>query len=274
MPNMHTEPKYLSAGQKYLPGIYGGVGPLSHVLFEQHLLACRHRRGARGDQDYPVWLLVNASSTPNRMASLSGEGDSALPYLIHYATLLERAGADALFVACNTAHAYHAEVQRRLRIPWVHMMDVTVDHIRRTMPGIERVGVLGTDGTLETRLYHDALAKGGLRAVAPERESAEQRRLMEAIFDSTWGIKATGSEVAPRARRQVAEVAGWAAAAGAQAIIAGCTEVSVALTAEVFPDLPIVDPLAAAAEIVIDLAYGDRNPADLFTGGAPGGGAR
>jgi aspartate racemase len=256
--------RYLSEGQRYLPGIYGGVGPLAHVLFEQQLLACRHRRGARTDQDYPVWLIVSASSTPNRMASLSGAGPSALPCLAHYAQLLQQAGADALVVACNTAHAYHAAVQRDLRIPWVHLMEITVAHIEKALEGVKRVGVLGTDGTLQTGLYHDALRARGLSAIAPALGSPEQDAVMAAIFDPTWGIKSTGATVAPKARRQLVEAAGWARARGAQAIIAACTEVSVGLTRESFPELPIVDPLEVAAEIVIDLAYGDRDPAEFF----------
>lgn len=262
--NTPSAAPFLSPGQRYLPGIYGGVGPLAHVLFEQQLLACRHRRGARTDQDYPVWLIASAASTPNRMGSLSGEGASALPFLTHYARLLERAGADALVVACNTAHAYHGAVQRELRIPWVHLMEITVAHIRRELEGVERVGVLGTDGTLETRLYHRALEAHGLIPVAPAVGSAEQLAVMEAIFDPAWGVKATGSTVAPRARQQLAEMACWAASRGAQAIIAACTEVSVGLTPDSFRDLPIVDPLAVAAEIVIDLAYGEREPAEFF----------
>jgi aspartate racemase len=256
--------RLLSQGQKHLPGIYGGVGPLAHVTFEQQLLACRHRRGARTDQDYPVWLVANVASTPNRMASLSGEGPAALPYLLRYARLLQDAGSDFLVVVCNTAHAYHAEVQRELRIPWVHLMEITVSHIRRRLEGVERAGVIGTDGTIQTGLYRHALEARGLEEVAPAVGSPEQAAVMEAIFHPEWGIKATGAEVSPRARRQLRDVADWARDRGAQAMIAACTEVSVALTPDVYPVLPVVDPLAVAAEVVIDLAYGEREPREFF----------
>lgn len=247
---------FLHPDQKHVLGIYGGVGPLSHTLFEQQLLAARHRRGARSDQDHPVWILVSAASTPNRMRSLSGEGEDALPYLLHYARLIERAGADVLFVVCNTAHAYHEQVQRSLGIPWVHLMQVTADHIRRSMPGVARVGILGTDGTLVTRLYHRALEDRQLVPVAPEVESPAQTLVMDAIFDPHSGIKATGSIVSEQARARLREAASWAVGQGAQAIVAACTEVSVGLPPEAFTTAPVVDPLAVAAEAAIDLAYG------------------
>ncbi|HSK08276.1 MAG TPA: amino acid racemase [Vicinamibacterales bacterium] len=257
-----TDGGFLSPGQRYLPGIYGGVGPLSHTLFEQLVLEERQRRGARADQDHPVWLLASASSTPNRMRSLSGEGAPAAPYLRHFARLLEAAGADVLFVVCNTAHAYHEAVQRDLRIPWVHLMNLTVQWIRRHSPEVERVGVLGTDGTLETRLYELALARHGLRQVAPAPGSPEQRGVMAAIFEDGWGIKATGARVSERARSELARLAGGLVDQGAEVVIPACTEVSVGLTLESFSAAPLVDPLQVAAEALLDVAYGIGEPED------------
>ncbi len=261
---MTSSSRFLAAGQRYLLGLYGGVGPLSHTLFEAHLLSSGHRHGARTDQDYPVWLLASASSTPNRTASLVGTGENSAPYLLHYAQLLERAGADVLFVVCNTAHAYHEQVQRELRIPWVHLMDVTVEWIRRTLPDVRSVGILGTDGTLTTRLYHRALEAHGLNPVAPEVGSAEQALVMGAIFDSAWGVKATGARVSDHAVTNLAQAADRAVDRGAQALIAGCTEVSVALTSETYTRVPVVDPLVVAADLAVEVAFGDREPSEFL----------
>lgn len=257
--------RFLAPGQRHLLGIYGGVGPLAHTLFEQYLLAASHRRGARTDQDHPVWLLASASSTPNRMTSLAGTGNSAVGHLRHFAQVLERAGTDVLFVVCNTAHAYHESVQRELGIPWVHLMQITTERIRRTWPAVAKVGVLGTDGTLATGLYHRALAAHGLEAVAPEVGSDVQQLFMEAIFDPVWGIKATGAALSSRARTTLQRCADWTVERGAQAVIAACTEVSVGLTPESYRDVPVVDPLLVAADIAVDLAFGARRPAEFFT---------
>jgi aspartate racemase len=261
---MASSPRFLATGQRHLLGIYGGVGPLSHTLFEQHLLASGHRRGARTDQDYPVWLLASASSTPNRMASIDGTGEDAQGHIRHFAHVLERAGADVLFVVCNTAHAYHEQVQRDLQIPWVHLMEVTVDLIRRTLPEVTKVGILGTDGTLTTGLYHRALAARGLTAVAPDVGSDAQRQVMEAIFDPSWGIKATGAGVSERARTTLERAADWTVDRGAEAVIAACTEVSVALTTDTYRRVPVIDPLLVAADLAIDLAFGDREPSEFL----------
>jgi aspartate racemase len=198
------------------------------------------------------------------MASLAGTGENAEPYIRHYAQVIEKAGADVLFVICNTAHAYHSAVQRTLRIPWVHLMDITVGHIRDTWPSLRAVGVLGTDGTLNTQLYHRALQKRGLVAIAPGVSTEPQRLVMDAIFEPTWGIKATGANISDRARRGLATAAEWCAGQGAQVVVAACTEVSVGLTPDQFSTVPLVDPLAVAAEVLLDLAYGIRDPGEFL----------
>ena len=257
----------LAPGQRYVPGILGGLGPLAHVQFERAVLACGHRRGARGDADHPVWLLASASATPGRTRALLEGGASPVAHLTRFAQILEAAGADALFVACNTAHAFHAEVQRDIGIPWVHLMELVADAVRAEHPAGATVGILATDGTLASRLYHRALEARGLVPVAPDAGSPVQAQVRAAIDDPATGIKATGAEISPLARERLVSAAAWCVDRGACAVVLGCTEVSVGLTAEVFPAAPLVDPLAVAAEVLLDLAAGVREPAALYASG-------
>jgi aspartate racemase len=264
---MSLDARFLAPGQKRVPGILGGLGPLSHVQFEQILLSRNHRRGASADQQHPVWVLASASSTPERSRALLHGGETALPYLTHFARLLEGAGADVLFVVCNTAHAYHAQVQRAIGIPWVHLMHITAAHIREGTPAGATIGLLGTNATLATRLYHRALEANGLHPVAPEIGSPVQEQVLRAIFDPVTGIKATGARVSEEARSSLVAAADWCVERGAQVVVPACTEVSVGLVREVFARVPLVDPLIVAADVALDLAYGVREPAEfLFQG--------
>ncbi len=260
---MALDPTMLSPRQRYLPGILGGLGPLAHVEFERIILARSHARGAREDRDHPVWLLASASATPGRTRALLEGGESPAAHLLHYARLLECAGADALFVACNTAHAFHAEVQRGLRIPWVHLMHLVADTVRAARPEGTRIGLLATDGTLRAGLYHRALERRGLVPVAPEPDGPVQAEVRAAIDDPASGIKATGAVVSTLARRRLAGAAAWCVDQGAQAVILGCTEVSVGLRTRDFAAVPLVDPLVIAADALLDLAAGEREPASL-----------
>lgn len=253
----------LSPGQRYVPGILGGLGPLAHVQFEHALLARNHARGARRDQQHPVWLLVSAAATPDRTRALLEGGETALPYLTGYAQILERAGAHAIFVICNTAHAYHDEVQRALGVPWVHMMRTVAGALAERYGRGTAVGILGTNGTLATRLYHRALEARGLVPLAPALGSDVQARVVAAIYDPVVGVKATGARVSPEARAAFAEAARWCVRQGAGVVVPACTEVSAGLTPHTFTDAPLLDPLDVMADTALDLAYGACTPARL-----------
>jgi aspartate racemase len=268
---MTLDPAVLSSGQAWVPGILGGLGPLAHVAFEREVLARSHRRGARSDREHPVWLVASAASTPGRTSALLEGGESPVRHLTAFAQLLERSGADALFVVCNTAHAYHADVQRALRIPWVHLMRIVAEEISAAYPAGTPVGILATDGTLAAGLYHRALEARGLVPVAPAPDSPIQGRVRSAIGDPAVGIKATGAEVSGAARDHLVAAARWCVERGAQVIVPACTEVSVGLTPEVFGAAPLVDPLTVAADALLDVAYGRRQPSAFLTPGpAPG----
>jgi aspartate racemase len=264
---MALDPQLLSPGQKHLPGILGGLGPLSHVAFERRILAASYERGARGDRDHPVWLVASAASTPGRTLALLEGGPSPLPHLTAFARLLERSGAEALFVVCNTAHAWHAEVQGELKIPWVHLMDLVAAAVRAAHPAGTKVGVIATDGTLSAGLYQKALAAQDLVPVAPAVGSDVQSRVGAAIGDPATGIKATGDAVSLEAREHLVAAARWCVRQGARVVVPACTEVSVALTADLFADAPLVDPLQVAAGALLDVAYGIREPGEFYTRG-------
>jgi aspartate racemase len=245
--------------QVAVPGILGGLGPMAHVQFELRLIQRNVERGARGDRDHPVWVLINCTTVPDRTASLRGTGTDCTAELLRYAGLLEQAGASFLVVTCNTAHGVYDQVQPQLEIPWIHLMACTSGHIRQALPTVQRVGVLATDGTLQCGLYHRSLRQAGLTPVSFEIDSPRQRRVMDAIYHPDWGIKTTGTQVSTKALTVLEQATGWLKTQGAEVVIAGCTELSVALPQMRSLPLPWVDPLEVVADITLDLAWGRRS---------------
>jgi aspartate racemase len=82
-----------------------------------------------------------------------------------------------------------------------------------------RVGVLGTKGAL--RLYREYLAAQalGLVGLSPE----DQERFMEALY------RIKGGDTGPQAKAEMRSLAQRLIAEGAEAVIAGCTEVPLVL---------------------------------------------
>jgi aspartate racemase len=191
-------------------GVLGGMGPAATLDFLAKLQA---HTPARRDQDHLRVLVDINPQVPDRNDPLVRPG----PVLAEMAVGLRQAGAEVLAIACNTAHAHADEIVRAAGLPLVDMIQAAGVAARDS--GALRAGVLGTRQAL--KLYREYLAAQGMGLVVlpPERQ--------EAFMALLYRIKSgdTGAEVR-------AEMAGFAAeleAAGAEAVIAGCTEVPLVL---------------------------------------------
>lgn len=245
------------------PGILGGLGPLAHIELEKRILQQRHEQQRQQqsevncDRDYPTWLLISATQIPDRTESLKG-GEGCIPALQHYAKRLESMGSDFLIIPCNTAHAFYKQVQAALDIPWLHLMDATTQAIHQRHPTVKRVGVLATDGTIKAGLYASSLQKAGLIPLEPTCGSLAQKQIMQSIYAPGWGIKTTGTQISDRAMRSLSEAAISLYSQGAELLIAGCTELSIACAELTHLPIPWIDPLQVIASDILAYAYGDR----------------
>ncbi len=252
--------------QERLIGIVGGLGPFAHIDFELKLLdAASELIGARRDQDFPQWVLSSIPQTPDRTEAYFGEADDPTPVLLRSLERLRRAGANFAVVACNTAHLFLERLREASPLPIVSLIEVTADEAARIGPG-GSVGLLATSGTLRSRLYHDPLEVRGLRPVCPfdleSGETLQRRYVMEPIY-GPWvdgrhqggGIKTDGGS--PRARALLEEAAGRLVAdGGADVLVAGCTEIPLALEGAEVAGRPLLDPARLLAAAAVRYAYG------------------
>jgi aspartate racemase len=205
-----------------------------------------------------VWLLVSATDIPDRTQSLLRLAESCTITILKYGQLLLSAGADFLVVTCNTAHAFYEQVQPQLEIPWIHLMDATSSFILKNYPDVKKVGILATDGTIHSGLYSKSLERTGLTPMSPLVGSELQQLVMRAVYDSEWGIKATGVQVTKEAISILERASCWLFEQGAEIAIAGCTELSVGFASMGGVAVPWVAPLDVLASITLDLAKGHR----------------
>ncbi|WP_048165265.1 cysteate racemase [Palaeococcus pacificus] len=222
-------------------GILGGMGPLATVeLFKRIVL----KTPAQRDQEHPRILIYNNPKIPDRTAYLLGKGESPLSALIDGAKGLEEWGADFIIMPCNTAHFFAREIQKAISIPLVNMIEKTAEHIDTL--GIKKVGLLATDGTIKGMVYHEALLNMGIEIALPDRD--DQRKVMRAIYE---GVKAGNVEWGRAILLRIAKKL----EKRSEGLIAGCTEVSVALKRGDF-NVPLIDPMDVIAEKAVKIALG------------------
>jgi aspartate racemase len=215
-------------------GILGGMGPQATQIFYQRIL---DRTDAECDQEHLPTLILSDTEMPDRTAAiLSGNGQRVYDRLLEDAKLLEREGCTAIAIPCNTSHYFVDELQRELSVPILHMVRQTCKALRQR--GCKRVGILATDGTVQTQTYQKECTAQGLEGVAPDGET--QKLVMSIIYDEIKkGEKGSREKFAAidRALRSL----------GCDAAILGCTELSVYRVYHGLPDF-YVDALEVLVE--------------------------
>lgn len=218
-------------------GVLGGMGPAATWDFCRRLLAATP---ATRDQDH-LRVLVDADpGVPDRNAALAGDGPSPGPRLAEMARGLKRAGAELLCMPCNAAHAFAADAKAATDLPFVDMIEATVDATVARLPGVPSVALLATTATLDAGLYPAAFAARGVATIGVTTE--QRTRMMAAIYD----VKRGAPDEVPRAA--LAALAAEFTDAGAGALVAACTEVPLVLREQdvTVPLIGSSDALAAA----------------------------
>jgi aspartate racemase len=221
-------------------GILGGVGPEATAeLFRRVIKAT----AVKNDQEHLRIIIDNNPQIPDRTLAIMGKGESPLDEMIKTSLNLERAGAVMIAIPCNTAHHYLNDLRKNVHVPVLDMILETSNYISTQFPGVNKVGLLATTGTVTTQLYQHQLRPREVLSPEPE----VQEKLMDIIYGD-GGIKRGFTKGAPR--RGTLKIARLLINRGAQVIIAGCTELSLVLREE---DLtaPLVDPLKILALAIV-----------------------
>ncbi len=147
----------------------------------------------------------------------AGRWDEAAQVMVEAGQSLERAGADFIVLCTNTMHKLAGEIEAGVSIPLLHIADATAEVVKAA--GIRRVGLLGTRYTMEQEFYRGRLLeKHGIEVVIPEE--AEREIVHRVIYDELClGV------IKPESRRAFTAIIEKLAAAGAEGVILGCTEI-------------------------------------------------
>lgn len=221
-------------------GVIGGMGPEATVDLMRRVIAAT---SARDDIDHIHMLVDNNPKVPSRIKALiEGTGESPAPFMAKMAQGLEQAGVDFLVIPCNTAHMYYPEVVAAVSIPVVNILDVTVQHVKRCLPDIRKVGMLASTAVENIRLYHDKFDIEDIKTLFPA--PAYQENVMALIK----GVKSKDYDADAVARYN--EAAAYLKSQGAECLILACTELSV-IADTLTIDLPVYDASQLLAEHIV-----------------------
>ncbi len=222
-------------------GILGGMGPAATADFYAKLVSVTP---AETDQEHPRTVMWSDPTVPDRTEALLRQGPDPTPWLVRGGEILRAAGATLIAIPCNTAHAFVPTISEQVGLPVVHMIDEVARHLAAMRPRIRVAGLLATSGTLRAGLYQEWLDRATIALAVPD-ETTQDTEVMPAIRALKAGVRgeAVSQPLARAAHRLIEQ--------GAQAIIAGCTEIPLGLRPGSLP-VPLVDPALVLAGAVLE----------------------
>ncbi len=228
-------------------GVLGGMGPEATNQFLTWITALTP---AQQDQDHIPVLCYNNTQIPDRTSAILAGSPSPLAELIRSAQVLERAGAELLVMPCNTAHYFYDELIRHVKVPFPHLLREAMSAARAVCPKGRRLGLLATTGTIRSGIYRGPAADQGFELVVPE-----EREQTEWVGPAIAAIKRADKAQARSLLRNAAE---HLIQRGVEVLVAGCTEIPLALTVDDV-SVPLIDPAEALARCSIQLAMTARD---------------
>ncbi|WP_429140108.1 aspartate/glutamate racemase family protein [Aeromonas veronii] len=224
-------------------GLLGGMSWESTVSYYQAL-----NRGVRtqlGGLHSARVLLNSVDFAAIERLQHAGDWPATARLLAAEARKLQDGGADFLLIGTNTMHKVAPEIEAAIDIPLLHIADATAAKLRAD--GITRVGLLGTRFTMEQDFYKGRLQERfGLAVLVPDEAGRE--RVHRIIYDELCL-----GEIRESSRAEYLAIIEALAAAGAEAVILGCTEIAL-LVGDARAAVPLYDTTAIHAEAAVALA--------------------
>ena len=178
----------------------------------------------------------------------AGDWDAAGAQMAAAAKSLAAAGAEMLVLCTNTMHQVALAIEAAVSIPLLHIADPTGDAIQAA--GLRTVGLLGTRFTMERDFYKERLSQQhGLTVIVPQ--AAQRDQVHRVIYEELCLGK-----IEPASRKLYRAVMADLVAQGAQAIILGCTEISLLVGAD-DAVVPLFDTTAIHARRAALTALGE-----------------
>ena len=163
-------------------GIVGGFGSYATLDFFERLL---NSFPAEKEWERPRILIDNYCTLPSRVRGIlyHENEDEIIEGLTNSIRNLMMSGATKIIITCNTAHYYLKDVY--LNLPESNEIIVNIIEelaLELNENNIKEVSLIATEGTILSKIYHDAFKKYNIKINAPSEEDYyKMRDLIEIV---------------------------------------------------------------------------------------------
>lgn len=193
-------------------------------------------------------VLHSVDFDPIEKLQHQGDWQGTANILKNAALSVEAAGADFLMICTNTMHKVAGEIEQVINIPLLHIADATAETL--LAQGIKKVGLLGTAFTMEQDFYKGRLSdQFNLEVIVPNQPDRQ------IVHDVIYQELCLG-KINADSKQEYLRIIDALAAEGAEAVILGCTEISM-LIQQSDTEVTLLDTTAIHAEKAVSLALSE-----------------
>ena len=231
-------------------GVLGGLGPMATAYYLELLIKMTD---AATDQEHLQCIVMNFPTVPDRTAYILGKSEeSPLEPMITLGQQMKAMGAEIIATPCITAHYFHQALQEGIGLPMIHGIACIARQLAES--GISKVGLMATDGTVQSGIFQRQVEAQGMELVLPDAEG--QATVMALIYDQVKAGKQPDLKLFESVKEQLRSK-------GAQVVVLGCTELSMIKKEHSLGD-GILDALEVLAQESL-LACGKRVRPEFYT---------
>lgn len=168
-------------------GVLGGMGTYATIhLFQQYAEVFP----AEKEWERPRIIIDNRCTMPSRVrAFLYNENvEQLVCEMADSMQHLVDSGCNRIILACNTSHLFLPKIYEsvpELESRVAHIINICVDQI--AADGLKSVYLLGSEGTIDSKIYQDALKEKGIECLTPdESEYSLLRDCIEAVKQNKY----------------------------------------------------------------------------------------
>jgi len=227
-------------------GMIGGIAPASTVDYYQRIISRFQER--TGQREYPS-ILINSINMTHMMNLITNEQlDELVDYLSEEIFVLEKGGAKVIFMASNTPHLVYEALSERVKTKMVSIVESAKSYAMAK--GYTRLGLFGTQTTMESEFFQDGFEAAGMEILTP---MPDERKYIHKIYME----ELVRGRFLPETKSRLLSIATRMYNEGQiEGLILGGTELPLILKTSDMEDIELINTTKIHVERILDAAIG------------------
>ncbi|WP_229238943.1 aspartate/glutamate racemase family protein [Emticicia sp. C21] len=201
-------------------GLVGGISWVSTIDYYRYINEGINQK--LGGFNFAECIIYSLNFDDFQRNNTLGHWDNTYQLIFEACQHLQRAGAEAIVLCANTAHAVADRLENSIDLPIIHIVSATAKEINGQ--GFKKVGLLGTKFTMEMDFYLNKLWEYHIEAFVPE--SQKVRDYIQQTLKEELGKGLIRQETKEAYLSIIKNMINQ----GAEGIIFGCTEIPMLLS--------------------------------------------